>query len=179
VAASSGPPDRACTIHHRTDELLVEQHTVSDEQAASPVKEGAKHAQSLSCLLCYLVDVRRPGKLSIKSHPKIPCCFGLLYWLSEKLHCSGFLDASRYLNKAHISALKAVEPVYYIGHGTHRTVENGLDLSNRERRTRLPETTRAVARCARRSGDATYSSHSRQYCAIYRSHLNKHEMILC
>jgi hypothetical protein len=41
VAASSGPPDRTCLIHHRTDELLVEQHTVSDGQAASPVKEGA------------------------------------------------------------------------------------------------------------------------------------------
>jgi hypothetical protein len=46
VAASSGPPDRTCVIHHRPDELLVEQHTVSDGLAASPVKEGAKHAQS-------------------------------------------------------------------------------------------------------------------------------------
>jgi hypothetical protein len=65
VAAGSGPPDRTCVIHHGTDELLVEQHTVSDEQDASPVKEGAKHAQSLSCLLSHLVKVRRPGKLSI------------------------------------------------------------------------------------------------------------------
>jgi hypothetical protein len=24
VAAGSGPPDRTCIIHHRTDELLVE-----------------------------------------------------------------------------------------------------------------------------------------------------------
>jgi hypothetical protein len=58
VAAGSGPPDRTCVIHHRTDELLVEQHTVFDGQAASPVKEGAKHAQSLSLLLSHLVDVR-------------------------------------------------------------------------------------------------------------------------
>jgi hypothetical protein len=41
VAAGSGPPDRTCVIHHRTDELLVEQHTVSDGQAAPPVKENA------------------------------------------------------------------------------------------------------------------------------------------
>jgi hypothetical protein len=109
VAAGSGPPDRTCVIDHRTDELLVEQQTVSDLQAASPVKEGAKHAQSLSCLLSHLVDVRRPDKLSIKNHPKIPCCFDPLNWFSEKLHCSGFLDASRRLNKEHSCALWDVD----------------------------------------------------------------------
>jgi hypothetical protein len=57
VAAGSGPPDRTCEIHHRTDELLVEQHTVSDGEAASLIKEGTKHAQSFSCLLSHLVDV--------------------------------------------------------------------------------------------------------------------------
>jgi hypothetical protein len=86
VAAGSGPPDRTSVIHHRTDELLVEQHTVSDGHAASPVKEGAKYAQSLSCLLSHLVGVRRPVKLYIKDNPKIPHCFCPLYWLSEKLH---------------------------------------------------------------------------------------------
>jgi hypothetical protein len=83
--------------------MLVEQHTVSDGQAV--VKEGAKHAQSLSCLLSHLVDVRRPGKLSFKDHPKIPCCFDPLYWFSEKLHSSGLFDASPRLNKEHSSAL--------------------------------------------------------------------------
>jgi hypothetical protein len=81
---------RTCVIRHRTDEVLLEQHTVSDGQAASPVKEGANHAQSLSCLHSYLVDVCRPGKWCIKGHPNIPCCFDPLYWLSEKLHWSGF-----------------------------------------------------------------------------------------
>jgi hypothetical protein len=74
MVAGSGPPDRTCVIYHRTDKLLVKKLTVSDGQAASPVKEGAKYDQSLSCLLSHLVDVRRPGKLSIKGHPKIPCC---------------------------------------------------------------------------------------------------------
>jgi hypothetical protein len=73
VAAGSRPPDLTCVIHHGTDDLLVEQYTVSDGQAASPVKEGAKHTQSLSCLLSHLVGVRRLGKLGIKGHPKIPC----------------------------------------------------------------------------------------------------------
>jgi hypothetical protein len=40
VAADSGPPDWTCVIYHRTDELLVEQHTVSDGQTASSVREG-------------------------------------------------------------------------------------------------------------------------------------------
>jgi hypothetical protein len=48
MAAGSGSPDRTCVVHHRTDELLIEQHTVSDGQTASPVKERAKQAQSFS-----------------------------------------------------------------------------------------------------------------------------------
>jgi hypothetical protein len=99
VAEGSGLPDWTCVIHHATNEVPVEQHTVSDGQAASPVKEGAKHTQSLSCLLSHLADVRLPGKQCMKGHPKIPRCFDPLYWLSETLHCSGFLDASRGLNK--------------------------------------------------------------------------------
>jgi hypothetical protein len=45
MAESSWFPNRTYIIHHGTDELLVEQHTVSDGQAASPVKEGTKDAQ--------------------------------------------------------------------------------------------------------------------------------------
>jgi hypothetical protein len=105
VAAGSGPPDQTCIIHHRMDELLVEQHTVSDRQAASPVTEGAKYAQSLTCPLSHLVDVCRPGKLSIKGHPKIPRCCFTMYWLSEKLHCSVLLHVSHGRNKEHGSAL--------------------------------------------------------------------------
>jgi hypothetical protein len=70
VAAGSGPPDRTCVNHHRTNELLIEQHTVSDRQATSPVKEGAKHAQYLSCLLSHLVDVLfRPTVLALRETP--------------------------------------------------------------------------------------------------------------
>jgi hypothetical protein len=64
------------------DELLVEQHTISDGEAASSDKEGAKHAQFLSCLLSHLIDVFRPGKLFIKGDPKVKTCFNPLYWLS-------------------------------------------------------------------------------------------------
>jgi hypothetical protein len=40
ICASSRPPDRTCVVHHRTDELLVEQNTVPDIQNTSPVNEG-------------------------------------------------------------------------------------------------------------------------------------------
>lgn len=50
VDSSRVPPDWAYVVHYRTDELLVEQHTVSDGQA-TPVKDGAKHNQSLNPFL--------------------------------------------------------------------------------------------------------------------------------
>jgi hypothetical protein len=92
-------------IHPATDELLVEQQNVSDGQAASPVKEGAKHAKSLGCLLSYLADVCRLGQMSVKSRHEIPCCSDPLNWLSEKLVWSGLLDVSRNLNEEQTGAL--------------------------------------------------------------------------
>jgi hypothetical protein len=55
----SGLPDQTCVMHHKTDELLVQQYTASDEQTASPVKVSAMHAQSLSCLRTHLLKVCR------------------------------------------------------------------------------------------------------------------------
>jgi len=55
MTADNGPPDRACVVHHRTDELLVQQHAVSDGQATSfnltnlrnsVIKVGADKAQT-------------------------------------------------------------------------------------------------------------------------------------
>jgi hypothetical protein len=37
VAASGAPPDGARTVHHWADELLIQQNSVSDGEAASPV----------------------------------------------------------------------------------------------------------------------------------------------
>jgi hypothetical protein len=105
VVAGSGPPDWTSVIHHRTDDLLVEQHTVSDGEAVSPAKQGTKCAQSLSCLLSNHVDLRRPGKLCMKCHPKIPRCFDPLYWFSDKRHCSGILVETHGLNKEHGSTI--------------------------------------------------------------------------
>jgi hypothetical protein len=48
------------------DELLVQQHTVSNGQYSSPVNEG----QSIGCLLSYLVDERRSVKLCYQGSPK-------------------------------------------------------------------------------------------------------------
>jgi hypothetical protein len=38
MAAGNRPPDRACVIHHTTDELLEQQNAVSDAQATSVLK---------------------------------------------------------------------------------------------------------------------------------------------
>jgi hypothetical protein len=37
MAAGSGPSNWTCVIHRKTDELLAEQHAVSDGQAISSV----------------------------------------------------------------------------------------------------------------------------------------------
>jgi hypothetical protein len=62
MALSSILPDGVFIVHHRTDELHVEQHTISDGQATSPIKERSKHAQLSSCLSSYLLDVHHPGQ---------------------------------------------------------------------------------------------------------------------
>jgi hypothetical protein len=105
MGVGSRPPDRACVVQHRTGELLVEQYAVLNGKTPPPVKEGAKHARSLSRLSPYLVEVRRPGQTRIKGYSKVPCCVDPLYWLSEKLDWPGSLDASRTLSKEHRGAL--------------------------------------------------------------------------
>jgi hypothetical protein len=105
----SGPPDRACIVYHGTDELLVEQHAISNGQATPNVEEVDKQTLSLSRLLPYLVHVCRPGKPCVKGYPKVPCCFNPLYWLCEKLGWPGSLDASHGLVKEHSSALRDVD----------------------------------------------------------------------
>jgi hypothetical protein len=85
MALSSGPPERTRIIHHGTDDLLLKERAVSDGQAASPVKERAKQARSLSCLSSHLVGLYRPGQLFIKGNPNIQCSFDPFYWLSERL----------------------------------------------------------------------------------------------
>jgi len=37
MGASGGPPDGTRVVHHRTDELLIQQNSILDGQSASPV----------------------------------------------------------------------------------------------------------------------------------------------
>jgi hypothetical protein len=53
LGASGGPPDRTHTVHHGTDELLIQQNTIPDGQTASPVQERSQRSQSL-CRLSNL-----------------------------------------------------------------------------------------------------------------------------
>jgi hypothetical protein len=68
-------------VHNRTDELLVKQHTVS-EQATSFIKE-AMHAQSLSWPPSNPLGECHPSEQRTKGHSKILYSFDLPYWLSE------------------------------------------------------------------------------------------------
>jgi hypothetical protein len=111
VLADSGPLDRTRVIHHRTVELLTKRYSVFDVQAVSLVEEGAKHTQSLSCLLPHLVYVSRPGKLCIKSQPKITSCFDPSYWLSEELHWSGFWMHFAVLTNSTTVLLETLMPI--------------------------------------------------------------------
>jgi hypothetical protein len=71
VGVSGGSPNRTCVVHHRTDELFIQQHAIPDGEAASPVKERTQYSQSLSRLLSHLIDMFRPGEPSVEGHPKI------------------------------------------------------------------------------------------------------------
>jgi hypothetical protein len=43
VGVGNGPPDRACLVHHGTDELLVKQYAISDGQTTPLVEAGVSN----------------------------------------------------------------------------------------------------------------------------------------
>ena len=61
----SEPPCGVRIIHHRTDELLVQQDYVPNGEITSPLQEGNQHARALSNFLSDLIDVRRTGESCI------------------------------------------------------------------------------------------------------------------
>jgi hypothetical protein len=85
VDAKSEPPDRACIVHHRTDQLNVKRCTISDGQDTHPVKEGPSTPNFLATFLpIWLACADQVSRVS-QGHPKIPHCLDTLYWLTEKL----------------------------------------------------------------------------------------------
>ena len=68
-------------VRHGPYELLIQQNSVIDGEAASPVKERDKQPQSLGSFLPNLDDMRRPGLSSIKDHSQITGCVDPLDWL--------------------------------------------------------------------------------------------------
>jgi hypothetical protein len=62
VAMIGVPPDGAHIVHHWADELLIQQNSVSDGEAASLVYETGKHTQSLGGFLSDLDDMRPSGQ---------------------------------------------------------------------------------------------------------------------
>ena len=104
MVANGGPPDGACVVYHRTDELLVQQNTIPDGETTS------QHSQTLYHFLFHLVDVRRPGKPCSKVHPKITGGIDPENWLPEEVKWSGFRDAPTGLSEEHRSALRGIDP---------------------------------------------------------------------
>jgi hypothetical protein len=123
MAAGSGSPDRACAIHHRTDELLVEQHTVPDGQTASSVGEGLR---TPNLWAFFLVDMRLPGKPCAYGDTKIAGSFNPFFWLTEKLHRPGLLDAPRGLNKEHRGAVWDVDSKPLVPYPELRSTKTGI-----------------------------------------------------
>jgi hypothetical protein len=83
VGASGGPPNGARVVHHGTDELLIQQNTIPDGKTASPIQESSQRSQSLCRFLSHLVNMLRPGELSIKGHSKVAGVIDKFDWLPE------------------------------------------------------------------------------------------------
>jgi len=65
VGAGSKPPCGAHIIHHRADELLIQQDYIPNGEITSPLQEGYQHTHALSNFLSDLIDVRRTGESCI------------------------------------------------------------------------------------------------------------------
>ena len=101
MGASSGPPDWACIIHHRMEDLLVQQNTIPDGQNTPPVQVRSQHYQTLYHFLSPLISMSWPGKPCIKGNPKITGGIDPVDWPPEGLSCSGFQDVLTGLSKIH------------------------------------------------------------------------------
>jgi hypothetical protein len=60
MGVGSSPPDWACVVHHGTNELLVEQHTIPDGEATPPLK---KKGVAPCCMIHYINTTERLAAL--------------------------------------------------------------------------------------------------------------------
>jgi hypothetical protein len=79
---------RARIIHHGSDEQLIKQDSVPNEEITLPIQEGIQHTYILSSFLSELIDVRRPGESCMYGHPQITSCFDPLDWFLEECYWS-------------------------------------------------------------------------------------------
>lgn len=76
----SEPSVRIRVNHYRKDEMLVGHSNVSDGQPAFPVKEKARHTQSLFYLPSHLFAVCRTSELFFKDKPNVTKYFELPWY---------------------------------------------------------------------------------------------------
>jgi hypothetical protein len=67
VDAASGPPDGAQVVHHKANELLVQQDSIPD-RGFIPVQETQK-AHPMGSTPADLFDVGRPPESFVLGHP--------------------------------------------------------------------------------------------------------------
>jgi hypothetical protein len=101
MGASGGPPDGTHVVLHWTDELLVQQNTITDGQTTSPVCESSQDSQTMCGFLSHLINMSRPGEPFIKGYPKIMDGIDQFDWLPKELARSGFQDMPTCLSEEH------------------------------------------------------------------------------
>ena len=121
MGVSGGPPDGACVVHQRSDELLAQQNSIADGQTTSLVWRGPSIyslcaaffltwlicADQVSCVSGSPQDNGRYWPIGLaltryavyQGHPKITVGTDPLDWLPEELKWSGFQDAPISLNE--------------------------------------------------------------------------------
>jgi len=109
MGASSRPTDGAHIVHHGTDELLIQQNTIVDGEAASSVQEGSQRSRSLCRFLSYLIDVFRRDEAFIKGHPQDNGHHQPIGLAPRRAVLIGLRDAPTGLDEEHRRALRDID----------------------------------------------------------------------
>jgi hypothetical protein len=94
-------------IHHRTDDLLVEQHTVSDRPLLLLMRESSTYNLRVAFFLTWFMCANQRNCAS-KVIQRYCAILTHSIGLSYKLYWSRFLDVSHSLNKQHSSAIRDI-----------------------------------------------------------------------
>jgi hypothetical protein len=72
MGAGSGPPYGAHVVHHGANKLLIQQHSIPDEEFTPSVQEGTQQADPLGSSPANLADVVRLGASFVEGRGRGP-----------------------------------------------------------------------------------------------------------